>query len=50
VTTDASGVADVTITLPAGAGQDQFITATATDPGNNTSRFSYGVPVDPAGP
>ena len=45
VTTDANGNATFTITIPTAIAVNQLITATATDPGNNTSEFSAGVPV-----
>ena len=40
VTTDGSGNAGFTVTLTATVAVGQFITATATDPNNNTSEFS----------
>ncbi len=40
VTTDGSGNASFMVTLPATVAVGQFITATATDPNNNTSEFS----------
>ncbi|HEX8071742.1 MAG TPA: FG-GAP-like repeat-containing protein [Pyrinomonadaceae bacterium] len=40
VTTAASGDASFTAVLPAGTTAGQIVTATATDPGNNTSEFS----------
>jgi titin len=43
VTTDASGTADFTITLASGVAPGEFVTATATDPDNNTSAFSTPV-------
>ena len=43
VTPDASG--NFTAVLPVGVGADQFVTATATDAGNNTSEFSLAVSV-----
>ena len=46
VTTDAEGNATFTANLPeTGDLSGQFITATATDPNNNTSEFSTGVDV-----
>jgi uncharacterized repeat protein (TIGR01451 family) len=52
VTTDGSGSASFTVSPPGGVPAGQFITATATDPNNNTSAFSNpvtaaaGTPVD----
>ena|GEM_PF-5035781 len=40
VQTDAAGDAAFAVTLPAAVPAGQFITATATDPGGNTSEFS----------
>src|SRR5262249_54975732 len=40
VTTNASGAATFTVTLGVGVPAGQFVTATATDPKNNTSQFS----------
>ncbi|HXG64790.1 MAG TPA: right-handed parallel beta-helix repeat-containing protein [Blastocatellia bacterium] len=45
VTTDGSCNASFSATLPAAVGAGQFITATATDPGRNTSEFSNAVAV-----
>jgi hypothetical protein len=45
VTTDADGLATFTIDLPTGVEPGAFITATATDPGNDTSMFSVPVEV-----
>ncbi len=49
VTTDASGTASFTITRSVPVAPGQFVTATATDPGNNTSPFSDPVQVSAAG-
>jgi CSLREA domain-containing protein len=40
VLTNASGVALIGVTLPVPLGAGTFVTATATDPNNNTSEFS----------
>lgn len=40
VTTNANGEASFTASFPVALPQDQFVTATATDPANNTSEFS----------
>ena len=45
VTTDAGGDASIVAVLPAGVLAGRFLTATATDPGNNTSEFSRCVTV-----
>jgi hypothetical protein len=45
VTTDASGLATFTLTFDPDAPPGQWVTATATDPGNNTSAFSQAVAV-----
>ena len=47
VTTDAGGNANFTVTVPIPVLPGQFISATATDPGNNTSEFSAAVTVAP---
>ena len=39
VTTDGSGDASFTVTFPTPVPEGQFVTATATDPDNNTSEF-----------
>ena len=49
VTTDASGDANFTVSLPATVGATQVVSATATDPAGNTSEFSAVVPVTPGG-
>ncbi|MFB2968826.1 DUF4347 domain-containing protein, partial [Aerosakkonema sp. BLCC-F183] len=43
VTTDASGNASYTTNFATAVAAGQYITATATDPSNNTSEFSQGV-------
>ncbi|HEY9848357.1 MAG TPA: DUF4347 domain-containing protein, partial [Leptolyngbyaceae cyanobacterium] len=45
VTTDASGNASFTPNFATAVAAGQYITATATDPSNNTSEFSIAVPV-----
>jgi hypothetical protein len=45
VTTDASGSASFTLTGVVSVEPGEFLTATATDPGNNTSQFSLGAVV-----
>jgi hypothetical protein len=45
VTTDAAGNANIRITLTSPTAAGQAVTATATDPANNTSEFSACVPV-----
>jgi titin len=47
VTTDAGGNATFTFTVAIGVDPGQFIAATATDPGNDTSSFSACVQVMP---
>ncbi len=47
VTTDATGQATITQTLPMAVASGLFITATATDPSGNTSGFSNSVPAAP---
>jgi hypothetical protein len=47
VTTDAAGHADFTATFAVAVDPGWFLTATATDPANNTSAFSAGVEVTP---
>jgi photosystem II stability/assembly factor-like uncharacterized protein len=42
VTTDANGNATINATFPAPLGSGRVVTATATDPGGNTSEFSAG--------
>ena len=44
LTTDASGNANFDLNLPTAVSAGQFISATATDPQNNTSVFSNAVP------
>ncbi len=48
VTTDSSGNASFDLLLPAGTVLGEFISATATDPGGNTSEFAAAIAV--AGP
>jgi parallel beta-helix repeat protein len=43
VTTDASGNASFSVPVPVGGLAGQVLSATATDPGNNTSEFSQDV-------
>jgi CSLREA domain-containing protein len=43
VNTDADGNASFSVTVPGTARAGQLVTATATDPGNNTSEFSAAV-------
>jgi hypothetical protein len=45
VTTDSSGNASFTATIPVGVAAGQFISATATDPSGNTSEFSQDIAV-----
>lgn len=46
VTTDGSGNVDFVVTFPTGVPSNHFsMTATATDPGHNTSEFSSCVPI-----
>jgi hypothetical protein len=45
VTTDPSGNASFSVTVPVGSLVGQVLSATATDPGNNTSEFSADIPV-----
>jgi hypothetical protein len=45
ITTDANGVANFTISLGLELMPGEWITATSTDPNNNTSAFSHGVAV-----
>ena len=45
VTTDASGNASFSVTVPEGNLAGQVLSSTATDPGNNTSEFSADIPV-----
>jgi hypothetical protein len=47
VTTDADGNTSFTFTVAIGVDPGQFISATATDPGNNTSAFSACMGVTP---
>jgi hypothetical protein len=47
VTTDADGNASFTVTFAVAIDPGMFLTATATDSANNTSRFSAGVEVTP---
>lgn len=46
VTTNGSGNAVINLTLPAGVGAGEVVTATATDPLGNTSEFSAAVVVN----
>jgi len=43
VTTNAAGYATIGVTLPVALTAGEFVTATATDPSNNTSEFSAAV-------
>ncbi|MEM7129200.1 MAG: SBBP repeat-containing protein, partial [Chloroflexota bacterium] len=47
IATDGSGNGAIAVTLPTSVPSGQFITATATDPDNNTSEFSACVEVLP---
>jgi titin len=47
VTTDSAGNANFNITLPSPTVINELVTATATDPGGNTSEFSVSVNVEP---
>ncbi len=49
VNTDGAGNAAIAASLSATVGANQFITATATSPNNNTSEFSPCVPVNASG-
>jgi parallel beta-helix repeat protein len=48
VTTDASGNASFSLTVPVGNLVGQVLSATATDPGNNTSEFSKDILIRPS--
>ncbi len=48
VTTDGSGHACFTATVAAAPGSQHFLTATATDPGHNTSEFSPDTIISPS--
>ena len=53
VTTDGTGVAVIDVTLPVDVEAGARISATATDPGGNTSEFSQRIPFSttaPSGP
>jgi len=45
LTTDASGNASFSVTVPVGSLAGQVLSATATDPGNNTSEFSKDISI-----
>jgi CSLREA domain-containing protein len=49
VTTDSNCGATFSVTLPVGVPAGEFITATATDPGGNTSEFSQCIAVTSSG-
>ena len=48
--TDAGGSASFTASLPTAISSGQFVTATATDPGGNTSEFSRDIQLPVANP
>ena len=48
MTTDASGNASFSVTVPVGNLVGQVFSATATDPGNNTSEFCKDILITPA--
>ena len=50
VTTDSNCTAPISVTLQVNVQSGHVITATATDPSDNTSEFSACVPVNPVGP
>ena len=45
VTTDGSGNASFQVSLKTAASAGQFVSATATDPGNDTSEFAADIPI-----